>query len=127
MPAGDAFTLSNGLTVVHYHNPALSLVAAEPVIKSGSAANPVNLPGLASFTASMLEEGTKNRTAPQIADEVSQLGAFFGAGSSADASTVQVMALQRHFSQALDLLADVVLNPIFPQEFLHAGFKSSPR
>ncbi|HYD80052.1 MAG TPA: pitrilysin family protein [Paucimonas sp.] len=116
LPKGDAFTLPNGLTVIHYHNPALPLVAAELVVKSGSAANPVDKPGLASFTAAMLEQGTKHRSALQIADEVAQLGAFLGTGSVADGSRVQVMALQRNFGRVLDLLADVALNPTFPAE-----------
>ena len=116
LPKGEAFTLPNGLTVIHYYNPALPLVAAELVIKSGSAENPPDKPGLANFTTAMLEEGTKTRTAPQIADEIAQLGASLGAGSTSDESSVQVMSLKRNFSQTLDILADVVLNPTFPNE-----------
>jgi zinc protease len=116
LPTGDAFTLPNGLTVIHYQNAALPLVAAELVVKSGSAVNPVDKPGLANFTAAMLEEGTKNRNAPQIADEVAQLGASLGTGATADESSVQVMSLKRNFSQTLDILADVVLSPTFPAE-----------
>jgi zinc protease len=116
LPRGDAFTLPNGLTVIHYHNPALPIVAAELVVKSGSAANPADKPGLANFTASMLEEGTKTRTSPQIADEVAQLGASLATGSTADESSVQVMSLKRNFGKTLDILADVVLSPTFPAE-----------
>lgn len=116
LPQGDAFTLANGLRVIHYYNPALPLVAAELVLRTGSAANPPGKSGLASFTAQMLEEGTKNRTALQIADQVAQLGAFLSTGASADASTAQVMSLKSNFDQALELLADVVLAPSFPAE-----------
>ncbi|UUZ52512.1 hypothetical protein LP419_24195 [Massilia sp. H-1] len=42
-----AFTLANGLTVLHHYNPALPLVAAEIVIKAGASANPASRPGLA--------------------------------------------------------------------------------
>jgi zinc protease len=116
LPKGDAFTLPNGLTVIHYQNAALPLVAAELVVKSGSAVNPADYPGLANFAAAMLEEGTKNRTAPKIADEVAQLGASLGTGATADESSVQVMSLKRNFPQTLDILADVVLDPTFPPE-----------
>ena len=116
LPTGEAFTLANGLRVIHYYNPALPLVAAELVLKTGSAANPAGKSGLASFTAQMLEEGTKSRTAPQIADQVAQLGAFLSTGASADASIAQVMSLKSNFDQALDVLADVVRNPSFPAE-----------
>ena len=114
LPQGDAFKLPNGLTVIVHPNPALPLVAAELVVKSGSDANPSDQPGLAGFTAQMLDEGTATRSAPRIADEIAQLGAFLGSGSTADASTVSLLALRSTFPQALDVLADVVLHPAFP-------------
>ncbi|MDB5748807.1 MAG: peptidase [Massilia sp.] len=114
LPRGESFKLANGLTVIHHYNPALPLVAAELVIKSGSSANPGALPGLAGFTAQMLTEGTATRSAPRIADEVAQLGAFLDAGSSTDASNVSLLALRANFGAALDVLADVVRNPSFP-------------
>ena len=114
LPRGESFRLANGLTVIHHYNPALPLVAAELVIKSGSSANPDALPGLAGFTAQMLTEGTATRSAPRIADEIAQLGAFLDAGSSTDASSVSLLALRANFGAALDVLADVVRNPAFP-------------
>jgi zinc protease len=114
LPQGESFRLANGLTVIHHYNPALPLVAAELVVKSGSDANPPEQPGLAGFTAQMLEEGTATRSAPQIADQVAQLGAFLGSVSSPDASTVSLLSLKSTFPQALDLMADVVQRPVFP-------------
>jgi len=114
LPQGASFTLPNGLTVIHHPNPALPLVAAELVVKSGSDANPSDQPGLAGFTANMLDEGTATRSAPRIADEIAQLGAFLGSSASADASTVSLLALRSTFPQALDVLADVVQHPAFP-------------
>ncbi len=116
LPKAESFKLSNGLTVIHHHNAALPMVAAQLVIKSGSDANPIDKPGLANFTAQMLEQGTRTRGALQIADELAQLGAFFGAGSSTDASSLEVMSLKTQFGQALGLLADVAQNPTFPPE-----------
>ncbi|HEY5800878.1 MAG TPA: pitrilysin family protein, partial [Burkholderiaceae bacterium] len=114
LPKGVAFKLDNGLTVIHHHNPAVPLVAAQLVIKTGSQANPLDKSGLASYTAAMLEEGTATRSAPQIADEIAQLGAALDTSSSADASLAEVTALKSNFAPALDLLADIVLNPAFP-------------
>jgi zinc protease len=114
LPQGESFKLPNGLTVIHYPNPGLPLVAAELVVKSGSDANPSDQPGLAGYTAQMLEEGTATRSAPRIADEIAQLGAFLDTGASTDASTVSLLALRSTFPQALDVLADVVQHPAFP-------------
>jgi zinc protease len=114
LPQGESFKLPNGLTVIVHPNPALPLVAAELVVKSGSDANPSDQPGLAGFTVDMLDEGTATRSAPRIADEIAQLGAFLGTAASPDASTVSLLALRSTFPQALDVLADVVLHPAFP-------------
>jgi zinc protease len=114
LPQGESFKLANGLTVIHHYNPALPLVAAELVVKSGSDANPDDQPGLAGFTAQLLQEGTATRSAPRIADEIAQLGAFLGSASTADASTVSLLALRSTFPQALDVLADVAQHPAFP-------------
>jgi zinc protease len=114
LPQGTSFRLPNGLTVIHHHNPDLPLVAAELVVKSGADANPDDRPGLAGFTAQMLAEGTATRSAPGIADEIAQLGAFLGSTGTADASTVSLLALRSTFPQALDVLADVVAHPAFP-------------
>ncbi|MFC0254637.1 M16 family metallopeptidase [Massilia consociata] len=114
LPQGESFTLANGLTVIHHYNPALPLVSTQLVVRSGSAANPDNLPGLAGFTAQMLEEGTATRSAPQIADEIAQLGAFLDTGTSADASMVSLLSLRSTIAPALDVMADIVLRPAFP-------------
>ena len=114
LPQGETFRLANGLTVIHHYNPALPLVAADLVIKSGSGANPDDAPGLAGFTAQMLEEGTDTRSAPRIADEIAQLGAFLGSTSTPDDSSVSLQALRATFPQALDVLADIVQHPAFP-------------
>ena len=114
LPQGESFKLENGLTVIHHYNPALPLVSAELVVRSGSDANPPELPGLAGFTAQMLTEGTATRSAPRIADDIAQLGAFLDADSSTAASTVSLLSLRANFGAALGLLADVVLHPAFP-------------
>ena len=114
LPRGDTFRLANGLTVIHHHNPGLPLVSSQLVVKSGGAANPAGLPGLAGFTAQMLEEGTATRSALQIADEIAQLGAFMDTGSSDDVSTVSLLALRSTFARALAVVADIVQHPAFP-------------
>lgn len=114
LPQGESFKLANGFTVIHHYKPGLPLVAAQLVVRSGSAENPANLPGLAGFTAQMLEEGTATRSAPRIADEIAQLGAFLDTGTGPDASMVSLLSLRANFAPALDIMADIVLRPAFP-------------
>ncbi|MCI0406038.1 MAG: insulinase family protein [candidate division Zixibacteria bacterium] len=75
LPVPESFKLSNGLTVIYNQRPWLPITSARLVFKTGSDANPLDKPGLANFTAAMLDEGTKTRSALQIADEVAGLGA----------------------------------------------------
>ncbi|PYT64823.1 MAG: peptidase M16, partial [Acidobacteria bacterium] len=105
---------SNGLTVLYNERPGLPLVAASLVLRSGSGANPPDKPGLASFTARMLQQGTTTRSALQIADRSADLGASFWSRASMDSSLVGTQALTRNFPDVLELLADVALHATFP-------------
>ncbi|HET7151734.1 MAG TPA: pitrilysin family protein, partial [Candidatus Acidoferrum sp.] len=116
LPVPEEYKLSNGLTVLYSYRPGLPLVAASLVLRSGSGANPVDKPGLASYTARMLQQGTTTRNALQIADRAADLGASLGSRASVDSSSVSTHALTRNFPDALELLADLTLHPTFPKE-----------
>lgn len=113
LPVAQSFTLPNGLTVILAEQHKLPVVSARLVVLTGSDANPVNRPGLASFTAGMLAEGTNRRSAPQIADDAAQLGTSVATASRPDFSAVTIRTLKQNVDPALDLLSDVVLNPKF--------------
>jgi len=116
IPVPSSFELANGLTVFVSERRGLPIVSAALVVKTGSGANPADKPGLANFTAAMLDEGTTTRSALQIADEVAQLGASLNTSSTMDASQVTAVSLARNFPALLDLMADVVRRPSFPAE-----------
>src|SRR5215813_466073 len=116
LPVPQEFKLSNGLTVLYSERPGLPVVAASLVVRSGSGANPADKPGLASFTARMLQQGTSTRNALQIADSAADLGASLGSRASMDSSSVGTQVLTRNFPEALELLADVALHPTFPKD-----------
>jgi zinc protease len=116
LPVPEVFKLSNGLTVFYHYRPGLPVAAAHLVFNTGSGANPVDKPGLASFTANMLQQGTATRNATQIADEAALLGTELSTGSTMDASSVGASSLSNNFPAVLDLMADVVLHPSFPPE-----------
>jgi zinc protease len=113
LPVPKSFKLANGLTVLLSEQHNLPVVAANLVVLSGSEANPADKPGLASFTADMLDEGTAKRSTLQIAEDVAAIGATLGTGSSSDASSVSVRTLKKNVDAALELVADVALQPAF--------------
>jgi len=113
--------LENGLTVLILEDHRFPLVNVQINISgAGPIYEPANLPGLANVTASMLREGTKTRSGRQIAQEMDNLGATFGAGAGWGSSSTAVNAsgLSDNFDQWFALGVDVLLHPTFPNEEL---------
>ena len=65
---------------------------------------------------SMLDEGTKKLDALEISEAFSKLGANFGAGANLDSASVSLNTLSENLEPALDLFAEVVLEPSFPEK-----------
>jgi zinc protease len=124
LPVPQTFRLPNGLTVLYTERTGLPIVSANLVVRTGSENNPLDRPGLANFTAAMLNEGTTTRSALQIADESAQLGASLSTSSTMDSSQLTLRTLKNNFPAALALMADLVLHPSFPQEEIERQQKS---
>lgn len=117
-PEVQDYTLDNGLRVVLVERDALPLVSLELVFRGGASAHPASQAGLAALTADMLDEGTTTRTALEIADAVDLLGASLSSTAGYDASQLRLSVLRSRFEEALDILADVVMHPTFPDQDL---------
>jgi zinc protease len=113
VPKFGRFKLKNGLEVVLAEFHDLPLVDLNLVVKSGGAANPADLAGLADMTRRMLDEGTKTRSALAIADELATLGATLGGGTTWDSSNASLSVLTKNLDGALALFADIVTAPAF--------------
>jgi len=114
-PAIARATLPNGLKIVLAERHSIPQVNMTLLIDAGYAADQFAAPGTASLTLDMLDEGTTKRTALQISDTLSQLGAVLSTGSQLDVSSVSLSTLKDNLDPALDIFADVILNPSFPQ------------
>ncbi|MEE8345609.1 MAG: pitrilysin family protein [Woeseiaceae bacterium] len=110
--------LSNGLELIVAHRATVPVVNLLMRFDAGFASDQFGEPGTSSLAMAMLDEGTRTRTALEISDELARLGAYFGAGSGIDASGVSISALKENLDDSLELFADVVLNPSFPQKEL---------
>lgn len=103
--------LSNGLgvcTVEHRGVPVLSFAL---LLSSGAAADPFDRPGLAALTADMLDEGSGSRSALDIEDALSSMGAQLETEVGADATVLSMLTLPRFADEALGLLSDIVTGP----------------
>jgi predicted Zn-dependent peptidase len=118
LPKAEEATLKNGLRVLVLRNPKVPLFTMQMVILSGGLADPQDQRGLASYTASLLREGTATRTSNQISEQIDTIGASLTAtsGVSSLTSTVTASGLMENLDQTLDIFADVVRNPKFPAD-----------
>jgi zinc protease len=113
LPAPRQFKLPNGLTVLLLEQHRLPVISASLVLLAGSDRNPADKPGLAAFTADLLDEGTATRSSTQLADDVAMLGASLASGSNMDYSSVSLYSLTSTADAAMGLLGDVALHPAF--------------
>ena len=118
VPRFKRFKLKNGVDVILAEVHDLPLIELHLVVKTGGGANPAGEAGLADLTANMLDEGTKTRSALEIAEQVGDLGAALATGASWDASMVTLSTIARNFDAALAIWADVIAHPAFSDKEL---------
>jgi len=120
LPRPTIVKLSNGLTLILIEDHKLPTVTFTMWISPGQLGDPGDLPGLASFTADMIREGTTRRTSSQIAAEADSLGATLNANAQFGSSYTAVNAagLAGDAEHILDLMSDVVLHPAFAPDEL---------
>jgi len=106
-------TLGNGLRVVVVPKHNIPLVAASLLVRTGAAADPAGRDGLASLTATVLTQGTKTRTAEQIARGVEALGATLAASAEWDATSIDLSVMSSNLAKAMEFVADVARNATF--------------
>ena len=118
LPKGQEATLPNGLRVIVLESHRVPTFTMQMVVLSGGLSDPADYHGLSTFTAALLREGTKTRKSKDIAEQADTIGATLTAGSGLSTFTTNVTTsgLVDNLDQALDLFADVTLNPTFPQE-----------
>lgn len=118
LPKAQEATLSNGLRVVLLENHRVPTFTMQMVVLSGGLSDPSNYRGLATFTASLLREGTATRKSKDIAEQADTIGATLNAtsGLAAFTTNISTSGLVENFDQTLEIFADVIRNPKFPQE-----------
>jgi len=112
------FELPNGLRLLVRENPKLPFVYIHALMKGGVLAETDANNGITKLTSRMLLKGTKTRTAEQIADTIESVGGDIGAIAGNNSFGVNARVMDEDFDLALDLVADVLQNPTFPEDKL---------
>ncbi len=112
-PTIERAKLKNGIPVYFARRATVPTVRVAVSFDAGSAADPKDGAGLQTLTMALLDEGTTTKNSTQIAEAQERLGAQLSSGGSVDRSSVGLYALSANLAPSLDLLADVIRNPVF--------------
>ncbi len=105
--------LPNGLIVLSEEMPHIRSIAIGIWLKSGSRDEAPEFNGISHFTEHMVFKGTTSRTAQQIARQVDSIGGNMDAFTGKETICFNIKVLDEHLPIALDILSDLVLNPVF--------------
>jgi predicted Zn-dependent peptidase len=118
-PKFETKKLANGLTVFVVEDRRQPVISYWLAVNAGAILNDPKKAGVAEMTADMLRDGgTKTRTSQEIAKLVDSNGGSLDAGASADGTMVHGTWLKTGAALGMELLADVILNPVFDQKEL---------
>jgi predicted Zn-dependent peptidase len=105
--------LPNGLTVITEEMQHIRSVSIGIWIKSGSRDEDLQWNGISHFIEHMVFKGTKHRSAEDIARQVDSIGGNMDAFTAKECVCFNVKVLDEHLPIAMDVLSDLVLNPVF--------------
>jgi predicted Zn-dependent peptidase len=108
--------LPNGLTLVTESMPHVRSVAIGVWLKRGSRHETPSQTGISHFIEHMVFKGTKNRSAETIAAQVDSIGGHMDAFTAKEYASFHLKVLDEHLPLAVDILGDIVANPLFDPE-----------
>ncbi|MFV0390201.1 MAG: M16 family metallopeptidase [Pyrinomonadaceae bacterium] len=118
VPRPEVKKLANGLTLVLVEDKRNPLITLRLAFRCGDVFNPPNKNGLNTAVAALLNEGTEKMTSSEIAAEIENLGASLSVSSGLDNTLVSAQTLSNHVGSVMQIIADVVKIPSFPESEL---------
>lgn len=115
-PLAHREVLPNGIRLLVAERPAIPIVVVRVSIRAGSAFDPPDAGGLANLTAELLTRGTARRPAPELDRAIEFVGGSLETDAGRDGATVSLGVLKKDLDLGLDLLAEVLLQPTFPED-----------
>jgi zinc protease len=109
-------SLTNGMKLWGIVQNELPLIQYSIVISGGHLLDELPKAGIANLTASLLNEGTKNKTPEQLEDAIRLLGASITFYSGTDNITLRVSTLSRNFEKTLSLAEEMLFEPRWDEE-----------
>lgn len=114
MPAFERLSTSRGIPVYLAPRTGVPLIELELQLDAGGERNPADQPGLSAMTASMLDEGTRQRTGPRLSADLERRGGSLSCHADWNAARIGLRLLASDLDFGLALLAELVYEPVFP-------------
>lgn len=124
-PLGKRIDLENGMVLLLSERHDIPMITVNMAITAGSTAEPAEKPGLASLTASLLTQGTAKRSAQQISREIDFIGGSLSTSGGDDYASASLRVLKKDVRTGFDLLADVLMSPVFDQKEIDRKVKET--
>ena len=99
--------------MLHHEQPSVSF---RLLIRAGAVQDPADKPGVASFVAALLDQGTTTRSAQEIANAIDSAGGIIGAGAGTELAFVNGAVMKDQTDLVLGLASDMVQHPAFAPE-----------
>src|SRR5215470_17789939 len=116
--AVHSHVLCNGLKVLLVENPSIPTVSMNASVLAGARCDPETKAGLAIMVSRLLDEGTETRTSLEIADTIESVGGAIDSDASFERIVASAGVLKKDIDLGLELLSDLTIRPIFPQEYV---------
>jgi zinc protease len=113
-PTVKSAKLDSGLSLWLVSEPGFPKVAFTIVVRGGLASDPANRPGISELLSKTIDQGTRTRSAKQIAQQMQEAGGDLGASANKDSFQVSTVVLSSRTDTALGVLSDVLQNASFP-------------
>jgi zinc protease len=106
-------TLPNGLKLIYIQDSSLPALRLTAFVKMGAWHDPEDLAGLSSMTSYLIQDGTNQMSAPQIAEELAYLGAEYGSSTDHEKTSFSISSLSPNKEKALKIFSEMLLSPSF--------------
>ncbi|MBF0215431.1 MAG: insulinase family protein [Candidatus Omnitrophica bacterium] len=110
------YRLDNGLKVILLKKTKMPMVSASIILPGGLIAETPENNGISALMAGLLTKGTLTRREGEIVPEIERMGGDIGASSGVNGVTVSALVLSGDIDKAMEIFADIIRNPSFPQE-----------
>jgi zinc protease len=107
--------LPNGIVVLVVERPGIPIVIARASVEAGAVLDPPDKGGVANLTALLLTRGSATRPALEVDRAIEFVGGSLEGEGGRDSSEVVLSVLRKDLGLGLDLLADALLRPVFPE------------